>query len=157
MRILRAGGKEGGGCALREASVSFFPCSVWVSFCPSLFSPPFCSDCSFHQPHTLLPSPSPAPLQATVVMTRSRVGGRWKDGLVLSACEHRSLLAFIPVSCDQDLPVSLVWGPHGSPGTLCGQLVGRNSPSEPFLHLLFLKHHQFKSTDQDGMFWGDVS
>lgn len=44
-----------------------------------------------------------------------------------------------------------------APGTLCGQLVGRNSPSEPFLHLLFLKHHQFKSTDQDGVFWGDVS
>ena len=45
----------------------------------------------------------------------------WKDGLVLSACEHRSLLAFFPVSRDQDLPVSLVWGPHGS---LLGHFAG---------------------------------
>ena len=40
---------------------------------------------------------------------------------MLSACEHISLSAFIPVSCDQDLPISLVLGEGGSrfsPGTV---------------------------------------
>ena len=29
-------------------------------------------------------------------------------------------------------------------------------PSEPFLHLQFLKHRQFESTDQGSMLWGEL-
>lgn len=57
---------------------------------------------------------------------------------MLSACEHISVSAFIPVSCDQDLPISLVLGEGGSrfsPGTVCEQLIGKNRSIRAFLPL----------------------
>lgn len=54
--------------------LSLFSVGLILSF--PLLSP-FLLRLLFSSTHTLLPSPSPAPLQATVVMTRSPVGGRW--------------------------------------------------------------------------------
>ena len=101
MRSLSAAGKERDGCAFREASVSLLLVLSAGLTLPAPSSVLFCSSSPFHRP-TLS---SPAPLQATVLVTWSRVDGR--TGLCC-LCEHRSLSAFIPVSCDRDLPVSLV-------------------------------------------------
>ena len=54
--------------------LSLFSVGLILSF--PLLSP-FLFRLLFSSTHTLLPSPSPAPLQTTVVMTRSWVGGRW--------------------------------------------------------------------------------
>ena len=54
--------------------LSLFSVGLILSF--PLLSP-FLLRLLFSSTHTLLPSPSPAPLQTTVVMTRSWVGGRW--------------------------------------------------------------------------------
>ena len=47
-------------------------------------------------------------------------------------------------------------GSRFSPGTVCEQLIGKNRSIRAFLPLPFLKQHQFKSTDQGSMFWGEL-
>ena len=116
MRILGAGGKEETAVPSGKP-VSSSLLSLWVLLCPVPFSVLFCSSSSFHRP-TLS---SPAPLQATVLMTRSREDGR--TGL---CCQC------VNTDPSQHLSQSPWSGAVGvgkgssAPGTLCGQLIGRN-------------------------------
>ena len=62
--------------AFREACLFLLALSVGLTLSRPLLCA-FLLQLLFSSTHTLLPSPSPAPLQATVVMTRSCVGGGW--------------------------------------------------------------------------------
>ena len=94
-------------CLLPPCSLCLLPPRfLWVLLCPLRLLCAFLLQLLFSSTHTLLPC-SPA---GSCAHDQEPSG---RHGLVLSVCEHRSFSAFIPVSCDQDLPISLVWGCAG--------------------------------------------
>ena len=130
-KILGAGGKE--EMAVPSGKPVSFLLALSVSFLLALCG-------SYSVPPPSLCFSAPAPLSSThTLLPCSSAGYCARDqepsgqlGLVLSVCGHRSFSAFIPVSCDQDLPISLVWGcgGWGRGALLLGHFVGSFAVSQ---------------------------